>query len=152
MEENHYYPFGLKHNGYSPTQKIFAMSTPPHVVLTPVLNSADATYKYKYNGKELQDELGLDLYDYGARNYDPAIGRWLNIDPLAEKSRRFSILVYRYEIIAIAKIYSPKTYHKCMRQLNEYGYIRYEPTHNKYKRSKVFFLSPEAELVVKLQK
>jgi hypothetical protein len=62
------------------------------------------------------------------------------------------ILVYRSEIIAIAKIYSPKTYHKCMRQLNEYGYIRYEPTHNKYKRSKVFFLSPEAELGVKLQK
>lgn len=38
--------------------------------------------RYRYNGKELQEDLGL--YDYGARWYDPAIARWTSVDPLAE--------------------------------------------------------------------
>lgn len=52
-------------------------------------------YNYKYNGKELQDDLvGLNLYDFGARNYEPAIGRWMNVDPLAEKYFPISSYVY----------------------------------------------------------
>ena len=53
-----------------------------------------STYHYKYNGMELQDELGLGLYDYGARLYEPALGRWSVIDPLAEVSRKFSPYAY----------------------------------------------------------
>ncbi len=44
---------------------------------------------YLYNGKELNNEF-FEKYDYGARMYDPTIGRWSTPDPLAEKYRRWS--------------------------------------------------------------
>ena len=40
--------------------------------------------RYRYNGKELHDELGLGWYDYGFRWYDPAVARFVSVDPLAE--------------------------------------------------------------------
>jgi len=79
IEETNYYPFGLAHKGYN--QKNDALMK---------------DYKYQYNGKEKQEELGLNFYDYGARNYDAAIGRWLNVDPLAEQMRRHTPYNYAF--------------------------------------------------------
>ncbi|MFN1219078.1 RHS repeat-associated core domain-containing protein [Chryseobacterium kwangjuense] len=70
IEESNYYPFGLKHEGYN--------------VLT---GNPAYKYKYKYNGKELQES---GMYDYGARFYMADIGKWGVVDPLAELYRRWS--------------------------------------------------------------
>lgn len=67
LEENHYYPFGLKHKKYG-----MAETVPP------------LDYQYKYNGKEFQDELGLNWTSMDYRNYDNALGRFHNMDRLAE--------------------------------------------------------------------
>ncbi|MDD7884635.1 DUF6443 domain-containing protein [Flavivirga sp. 57AJ16] len=77
LEENHYYPFGLEHKGYNAN-----------------VASTNPAQKYKYNGKEFQDELGLNMYDYGARFYEPATGRWFTPDAMAEKYYDQSIYVY----------------------------------------------------------
>jgi RHS repeat-associated protein len=69
------YPFGLKHKGYNNT-----ISS----------NGNSAAQKFGYNGKELSEELGIQWHDFGARNYDASLGRWMNLDPLAEKMRRHS--------------------------------------------------------------
>ena len=66
-QENHYYPFGLNMEGTW-------QNTPS------VLDN-----KYQYNGKELNDDFGLGLMDYGARMYDAAIGRFFVKDRFTEK-------------------------------------------------------------------
>lgn len=84
LEENHYYPFGLKHEVYVSGGKRDYRAIPGDN--EPRLIGVTTTdYQYKYQGQELQDELGLNWYSYKYRNYDPAIGRFFNVDPLTEK-------------------------------------------------------------------
>ncbi|WP_168204537.1 DUF6443 domain-containing protein [Olivibacter sp. LS-1] len=70
IQHDDYYPFGLTFNSY----------------VSGVKNN------YLYNGKELQDRL--KQYDYGARFYDPVIGRFGTVDGSAEKYYDISPYVY----------------------------------------------------------
>jgi RHS repeat-associated protein len=76
LQVNEYYPFGMEmaENGYE--------------------NVLESENKYKYNGKELQDDLDLDWYDYGARMYDASIGRFMVTDRFSEKYYDFSPYQY----------------------------------------------------------
>ncbi|MXN91463.1 type IV secretion protein Rhs [Flavobacterium sp. Sd200] len=93
-EESHYYPFGLRHLNYNMDYLEYKEIEGSIVLYPPLSTQGKLMHNYKYNGKELQDELGLNMYDYGARNYDPALGRWMNIDPLASRYVPYSPYAY----------------------------------------------------------
>jgi len=66
-EYQHYYPFGMQLEAICYT------------------SGADVQNNNLYNGKELQPEFKLQWYDYGARFYDPQLGRFHTVDRFAEK-------------------------------------------------------------------
>jgi RHS repeat-associated protein len=75
IEESNYYPFGLKQKGYNN-----------------VITGGNATAQaFKYNGVELNESLGLNLYEMDLRLYDPAIGRFNGIDPVTHHSMGTSV-------------------------------------------------------------
>jgi RHS repeat-associated protein len=92
LKENHYYPFGLKHPYNSFEFDYYYYTPTSSLTIGPTTNSN----RYQYNSKEWQNELSLNLYDYGARMFDPAIGRWGVVDPLSEKYGAWSPYNYVY--------------------------------------------------------
>jgi RHS repeat-associated protein len=78
IEVNAYYPFGM---------------IIPNLSLTATPDKYNA---YKFGAKELQRELELNWYDFGARMYQPSIGRWWTPDPLAEKGYHLSPYAYAF--------------------------------------------------------
>ena len=69
-----------------PNHKIIGFDGPgANVTIIPTSPNVGDPYKYKYQGQEWQDELGLNTYAYQWRDYDPAIARFNKIDRFAEK-------------------------------------------------------------------
>jgi RHS repeat-associated protein len=61
------------------------------------MNNATLTDNaYQYNGKELNDDFGLNLNDYGARWYDGAVGRWWSVDNLTDDPNQINLSPYQY--------------------------------------------------------
>ena len=93
LEENHYYPFGMKHSDYAEEKYKYVKETDGNgfVVLEAVERS---DYQYKFLGQERQDELGLNWDTFRHRNYDYAIARFFGVDPIAEEY--MSISTYQF--------------------------------------------------------
>ena len=51
--------------------------------------------------------------------------------------------LFSYEIMRVAKISAHMTWHRTIRDLNDFGYLRYEPSFKRNERSKVYLLSGE---------
>ena len=66
MEENNYYPFGMFHEGYNN-----------------VVNGVENNYK-TFQDQEFTEDLGLNVHEFAFRTYDPAIGRFWSVDPVAD--------------------------------------------------------------------
>ena len=101
LEENHYYPFGLKHENYASER--FEFIKEPHGTLYVIQPTERREWQYKYQGQERQDELNLNWDSFKWRNYDFAIGRFMCVDPLAEKYAKWSPYTFSGNIVVNAR-------------------------------------------------
>jgi RHS repeat-associated protein len=89
IEENHYYPFGLKHTGYNSDQMMYVKEASV-LKIKPKPPLFKTVYDKKFNGKSWETDLSLNIYDFHARGYMPDIVRTFQQDPLAEKFSNMS--------------------------------------------------------------
>ena len=77
-------PFGLLHRGYNEEKhEIQYTEAEEDKIFTPQVVAGH--YKYVYQEQERQEDLNLNWDSFKYRNYDYAIGRFMSVDPLAEK-------------------------------------------------------------------
>jgi hypothetical protein len=53
------------------------------------------------------------------------------------------VSIFSHEVMQLCKISGSATYHKCIKELNDYGYIKYIPSYYRNKRSLVYLMSTE---------
>ncbi|WDF70452.1 DUF6443 domain-containing protein [Sphingobacterium oryzagri] len=83
LEENHYYPFGMRHS-YNKEIRDWGGSIQSGGIYAIVREVRRGPYQYKFNGQEFQDELELNITAMDFRQYDNTIGRFSSIDALSE--------------------------------------------------------------------
>ncbi len=76
VQADDYYPFGMTFNSYK--------------------RAKGSENRFLYNGNERIDDLDIGLDDFNVRSYDPTIGRFTNVDPLADEPEQMDQSPYQY--------------------------------------------------------
>jgi hypothetical protein len=124
LEENHYYPFGLKHKKYGSVDKDLVCVNEDcyEIGIDVVPPQARKPYQYKYNGQEWQDE--------------PAVYNWYdNEGNLIYEGADFTVSVevgkkYKLEVIALSDGYKDYTEVEIKLKSNAITILYPNPTSN----------------------
>ena len=106
VQVNHYYPYGMAYASGRMSGNAGAHPVEGGVSVAGgsleiggetggmELARPGASQPYRFLGNELYTSNSLGLYDFSARMYDPALGRFLSVDPMAEGYRHLSPYAY----------------------------------------------------------
>lgn len=89
VQVDDYYPYGLPYNSSRRE------------------NSSENSYLYN-DGSERQDELAIDVDATEFRMYDPALGRWWQVDPLSDEDDLIDLSPYNYSYNNPVRYNDPK--------------------------------------------